>query len=44
MSDIYAIRFRANTQKNEDLWILEEACGPGARKFENRKLTDVCEI
>ena len=43
MSEIYAIRFGANTRKFENFWIFELACGPGSRKFENSKLTDVCE-
>ena len=43
MSEIYAIRFGANTRKFENFWIFELACGPGSRKFENSKLTYFCE-
>ena len=43
MSEIYAIRFGANTRKFDNFWIFELACGPGSRKFENSKLTDFCE-
>ena len=41
MNDIYAIRFRANTQKKCGFW---KRLVAGSPKFENRKLTDVCEI
>ena len=30
-------------RKFENFWIFELACGPGSRKFENQKFTDVCE-
>ena len=43
MSEIYAIRFGANTRKFENFWIFEFSCGPGSRKCENGKLTDCCE-
>ena len=43
MSEIDAIWFDANTRKFENFWIFDLACGQGPRKFENRKLTDLCE-
>ena len=43
MSEIYAIWFGGHTRKFENFWIFELACGPGSRKFENHKFTDVCE-
>ena len=30
-------------RKFKNFWIFELACGPGSRKFENQKFTDVCE-
>ena len=30
-------------RKFDNFWIFELACGPGSRKFENQKFTDVCE-
>ena len=43
MSEIYAIWFGGHMRKFENFWIFELACGPGSRKFENQKFTDVCE-
>ena len=43
MSEIYAIWFGVHMRKFENFWIFELACGPGSRKFENRKFTDFCE-
>ena len=38
------MQFKANTRKFEKKeMIFELACGPGSRKFENQKFTDVCE-
>ena len=30
-------------RKFKNFWIFELACGPGSRKFENQKFTDVYE-
>ena len=43
MSEIYAIWCGGHTRKFENFWIFELACGPGFRKCENQKFTDVCE-